>query len=240
MSISRSKAIDAVLKCGVLLVYPLKNKREPNSLWNELFPRTKMRWEWDESGDSRVADVWHLREQLSRSRKVVYAKWYQGRATLFSPAVFVQLLAYLQAHRVREVLSPDSQNLIELLESDSPLSTKQLKTAADMQGRLMEPTYNRGMKPLWNTLQVVGFGEFDDSSFPSLGIGATKTLFEDLWLKAEKIPKVEAEKSLRKLWDDKNPFWKFAQRVHRHWIDLVLENPNIRYISDTLEEKPEL
>lgn len=232
MSISKSKAIEAVLKRGTLLVYPVNNKKEPNSLWYELFPRTKMRWEWDESGDSRVADLWHMREQLSRSRKVVYAKWFQGRATLFSPEVFVYLLAYFESARVREVLSPDSRNIVELLESDSPLSTKQLKSAAELEGRLLESTYNRAMKPLWNTLLIVGFGEFEDSSFPSLGIGATKTLFEELWQKAEKISQPQAEKFLRKLWSEKDPFWKFAQRVRKQWLDLVLENPSDRYISD--------
>jgi hypothetical protein len=232
MSIRTAKAIEAVLKRGALLVYPLANKRQPASLWHELFPRTKMRWEWDESGDSRVADLWRVRERLSRSRKVVYAKWFQGRATLFSPEVFVNLLAYFESSRVREVLSSDSRNIVELLESDSPLSTKQLKAAADMEGRLMEPAYNRAMKPLWNTLLIVGFGEFEDSSFPSLGLGATRTLFEELWRKAEKVPQNQAERYLGELWSEKDPFWKFAQRVRKQWIDLVLENPTDRYISD--------
>ncbi|HMN67936.1 MAG TPA: hypothetical protein PKC28_05290, partial [Bdellovibrionales bacterium] len=77
----RAKAIKAIDKKGALLVYPLNNKKEPASIWSELFPRTKMRWEWDAGSDNRVAELWYLREELSRSRKVVYVKWYQGRAT---------------------------------------------------------------------------------------------------------------------------------------------------------------
>lgn len=232
----RLKAIEAILKRGALLVYPLNNKKEPLSLWYELFPRSKMRWEWDETADDRVADLWSVREQLSRSRKVVYSKWYQGRATLFSPELLIHLLAYLESHKVRHVLSQQSQNVIELLEADSPLSTKQLKAAADLEGRMMEPTYNRAMKPLWNNLLAVGFGEFQDSSFPSLGIGATSTLFEELWDKAGKIPQAEGEAYLLKVWGDQNPFWKYAKRVRKQWSDLVLENNDDRYISDKSEE----
>src|SRR4051812_27586425 len=92
----KKKSIGAINKRGCLLVYPVNNKREPLSLWSELHPRTRMRWEWDDDGDSKVADLWHLREQLSRSREVVYSKWYQGRATLFSFECFVALLSFLR------------------------------------------------------------------------------------------------------------------------------------------------
>lgn len=44
-----------------------------------------MHWEWDDAGDKRVADLWHLREELSRSgERVVYTKWFQNRAGLDS------------------------------------------------------------------------------------------------------------------------------------------------------------
>ncbi len=43
------------------------------------------------------------------------------------------------------------------------------------------------MRPLWNRLFIVGFGEFQDSSFPSLGVGATQTLFEELWSESQTL-----------------------------------------------------
>jgi hypothetical protein len=49
------------------------------------------------------------------------------------------------------------------------------------------------MKALFNRLWVVGFGEVDDGAFPSLAIGATKTLFEDLWEESKKISPGEAK-----------------------------------------------
>lgn len=174
-----------------------------------------MRWEWDTGGDDRVSQLWSLREQLSRSREVVYAKWFQNRATLFSFEVFVNLLAFLRASQVTQVMPPASRNILELLQADSPLSTKQLKAAAELEGRLLEPSYNRAMKPLWQHLLVLGFGEFEDSSFPSLGIGASQLLFEDQWAQSLRITPQAAEKSLRAKLGATNPFFKFAVKLHK-------------------------
>jgi hypothetical protein len=42
-------AISKVNQRGMLLVYPINNKKEPSSLWSEFYPRSEMRWEWDEN-----------------------------------------------------------------------------------------------------------------------------------------------------------------------------------------------
>jgi hypothetical protein len=206
----RSKAIQAIEKRGALLVYPIQNRKEPLSLWFELFPRTKMVWDWGDESHNKIADIWHLREELSRSRKVIYSKWYQNRATLFSFDVFINLLAFLG----RDVeLSFDSRNALDALEADSPLSTKQLKAAVELEGRMLEAQYNRAMKPLWQRLQIVAFGEFEDSSFPSLGIGATRTLFEELWNRSQEISSEDAHKYLIGKLGESNPFYKFAKKI---------------------------
>lgn len=209
----RKKAIQAINKRGCLLVYPIKNKTEPRSLWCELFPRSKMRWEWDTGGDNRVSELWYLREDLSRSHQVVYGKWFQNRATFIANDTFVRLLAFLRAEEFQAELTVDSANALEILTSDSPLSTKQLKAALELEGRLLEPTYNRALKPLWQHLVITAFGEFEDSSFPSLGIGATQVLFEDLWNESLAIPAGGAELWLRRKLGENNPFFKFARKV---------------------------
>lgn len=212
MSRFRSKAISAINKKGILLVYPLQNRREPASLWSELHPRTQMRWEWDEGGDSRVADLWHLRAQLSTSKEVFYAKWFQGRATFFSLDAARDLLAWTRA------LGPvgtDSRRILEILEMDSPLSTKQLKEAAEMQGKFFESDYERAMRPLWRRLWITGFGEIEDSSFPSLAVGATRLLFEELWDEASEIPPEKGRDRIEKLLGSTNPFWKFAVKLQK-------------------------
>lgn len=133
-------AISKINKKGVLLVFPHQNRKEPASLWSEFFPRRKMRWEWDESGDNKVGEMWMLMKRLSDCRQVVYSKWYQGRATFFSRPLFTAVLRLTQFTNTAP-LSPTAQTLLEILENDSPLSTKELKRASDLQGRLNEGLY---------------------------------------------------------------------------------------------------
>jgi hypothetical protein len=71
--------------------------------------------------------------------------------------------------------------LLELLEDNSPQSTKELRAAADLQGKANERAYTRGLGELWSRLVVVGVGEVDDGAFPSLLMSATRHRFEDLW-----------------------------------------------------------
>jgi hypothetical protein len=43
------------------------------------------------------------------------------------------------------------------------------------------------MKFLWTRLLIVGVGEVDDGAFPSLAVGATELVFEDLWLSRKNV-----------------------------------------------------
>lgn len=200
------------------MVYPLQNRQDPPSLWSVLYPRTKMRWEWDVDGDDRVGELWRLREELSRSDKVVYAKWYQGRATFFSKNIFTNLLAYLGSSKGHFPLSRSSQEALESFLLDSPQSTKLIKENLGWQGKLMESHYNRAMKPLWAGLFVVGYGEEDDSSFPSLRMAATQNLFEELWLSSQELDELEAEKNLKQELGEESLFWKHAQRIKQRMV----------------------
>lgn len=181
-AVTVSEAVKAVNRRGILLVFPAANQADPPSLWSELHPRSRMRWDWDESGDDRVGELWHLRSKLALSAKVLYSKWYRGRATLFSLPVFRAMLRVIHEHGdPAHGLRPESQHLLELLEENSPQSTRNLRAEADLQGKPLEAVYARGLKELWSRLLIVGAGEVDDGAFPSLAIGATKLLFEDVW-----------------------------------------------------------
>lgn len=212
MKLTLKSAISAINQAGILLVFPIQNKKEPASLWSHFFPKTKMRWEWDDSGDSRVADLWHLREELSRSKQVVYAKWYQGRATFFSRDLFVPLLATLNRVTQDRRLPSEAKQVLEVLEMDSPLSSKVLRRRSELEGKDLESTYQKALKELWNRLRIVGFGEIDDGAFPSLAIGATQLLFEDLWrdaLKRQSSPAGEFRERLASA----SPFLKHYDRL---------------------------
>lgn len=148
-----------------------------------------MVWAWDENSDRRVGDMWQMMKELSDCREVVYSKWYQGRATFFSHDLFTAMLCTRQAYRTaRHELSATARNLFEVLENNSPLSTKQLKEFTDLRGKANEGVYGRAMKELFERLLIVGFGEVDDGAFPSLAVGATELLFEDLWRESSVLP----------------------------------------------------
>ncbi len=210
---AQSMSIDAVNKFGALLVYPINNRPDPQAIWHKIHPKTEMVWDWDEDGDDRVAQMWHVRTELSRSDEVVYSKWFQGRATFFSKPVFVDFLAYLQSVKYCKGLHSQRAEVMEILGGDSPQSTKNLKAALGLEGKLNEPTWNKTLKPLWNRLLLVGYGEFEDSSFPSLGIGATHTLFEDLWKQSVKVKPADAGDRLVKRFGEKSAIWKWTKRI---------------------------
>lgn len=208
-------AVSKIEKRGCLLVFPVNNRKEPRSLWSEFFPRTPMRWEWDESGDNRVGELWHLRERLSKSGQVVYTKWFRGRATVFSRDLFRALLASFGTSRPdgSRGLSFQARDVLDLLDEDSPQSTKALKRAAGLQGREMERTYNSSTKELWSRLLIVGFGEVDEGAFPSLAIGSTAVIFEDLWRESRELSGAEAMATIDRFLPKGEPFRKYAEEV---------------------------
>ncbi len=216
MAATLASAVAKIERHGVMLVFPIENRPEPRSLWSELHPRTRMRWEWDSSGDDRVAALWHLRERLARSGEVVYAKWFRGRATFFARDVFRAMLASLiAAGDLRFGLSPRATAILELLDDDSPQSTKELRARAEMQGRANEAAYARALKELWTRMLVVGAGEVADGAFPSLAVGATRLLFEELWREAEAGPRARDPELLSRTFADAPLFGKELEKARK-------------------------
>jgi hypothetical protein len=210
-----SSAVDAIRRHGALLVFPLANRELPHSLWAEFFPRSRMVWDWNEDSDHRVGDMWQMMKRLSDCREVVYSKWYQGRATFFSRDLFTAMLALQRVDRTaHHELSETARILFEVLENNSPLSTKQLKELTDLQGRLHESAYTRGMKELFQRLLIVGFGEVDDGAFPSLAVGATELLFEDLWRDSAGLRGSEARLTLDCLMPENSHFRRHFDKTN--------------------------
>lgn len=217
-----AKALAAIDRHGTLLVYPLANRKDLPSLWSVLYPRSEMRWAWDADADPRVAYVWQLREQIARSRKVVYSKWYRGRAVFFSQALFTAMLAALRPmarERTRE-----ANELLALLEENSPQSSKLLRRDAGLRGRESERVWTRATKQLWEQLLIVGVGEVDDGAFPSLEMGATRWMFEELWDRAQR----GQTNAQRQLLLEQLPV---SSAYGKYW-QLVLRTPAAPKISD--------
>lgn len=209
---NQKSAVSKINAKGALLVFPINNQKEPASLWAEFFPKAKMRWEWDEEGDNRVGELWSLMKKLSDSGQVVYTKWYQGRATFFSKELFTALLCHRIENFENPNLSRPAQELLECLESDSPLSTKQLKRLTDLRGKDNERIYTKGMKELFTHFLIVAYGEVDDGAFPSLAVGATRNLFEDLLVEAKKMNPKEAQRIINFYLPKENLFRKYLDK----------------------------
>lgn len=203
-------AITKVNKRGMLLVYPINNKPEPPSLWSEFY-RDEMRWEWDSGADDRVSQIWHLRERLSTSNKVVYTKWFRGRATLISFELFPALVRLLSG--TDATLSFQARDVLDLLREDSPLSTKALKRMTDLQGRENERTYTVALKQLWARALIVGYGEVDEGAFPSLAVGSAQVLFENQWAEGLALSEKEALDRIDRFLPKGTPFRKYFDQV---------------------------
>jgi hypothetical protein len=183
------RALEIIDRLGIVLVYPIANRPEPPSLWSELHDGARMRWAWDAGADERVVELWHVRERLARTHDVAYAKWFRGRATFFSLPVFHALLGQLSSRSdVQAGLSHASLEILELLRERSPLSTKEIRAATDLRGRAQQAIFDHAMRQLWSRLLLVGVGEVEDGAFPSLAVGATELLFEDLWNVRNDVP----------------------------------------------------
>ena len=215
-----SKAVQHINTRGVLLTFPVNNQKEPRSLWTEFYPKKKMIWEWDDDGDDRVVKLWHLRTELSESRRVVYSKWYQGRATFFSEKFYVAALSTMGSRDFfRRSLSRQARDILDLLEEDSPLSTKVIKKRADLVGKDNEGAYNRALRQLWDRFLIVAFGEVEDGAFPSLAIGSTKHLFENLWRESQSFDRNRAQEIVEGALSQAPLFKKFW---HKKWKSLEL------------------
>ena len=208
-----SSAVNSVRQHGALLVFPINNSQQPHSLWSEFFPKTRVVWDWNENSDYRVGEMWQMMKRLSDCREVVYSKWYQNRATFFSQEVFTAMLSVRRTHQMsRNQFSETARVLFEILENNSPLSTRKLKEFADLQGRNNETAYSRAMKELFTRLLIVGFGEVEDGAFPSLAVGATELLFENLWREGSALPPVTAKATLERFLPSGSHFRRHFER----------------------------
>lgn len=209
-----SRGVKAIETAGILLTYPLRNRADPPSLWFSFF-KDPMHWAWDDSHDDRVSRLWHLRMELSTSRKVVYAKWFQNRATFFSRDVFVALRCL--AIKEAPPLSRDARNILAFLQESSPRSKKEMRAESGLVGRALEGTYEKAMRELWRSFQVVGFGEIEDGAYPSLAVYATSLIFEDLEAEAQDLDPQEAEKTVAAVMAKSASINRFWTRTRKDW-----------------------
>lgn len=210
---SYARAVKAINKHHILLVYPIKNAPEPQSLWSILHQGVEMHWDWSEHADRRIEKMWHLKDELCEHRDVVYAKWFRGRATFFSKEIFPAFLRVLGTTQFDEVLqSRDGDAIYQQLLDNSPQTPSMLKEAVEMESEHNRARFDKAMNVLWKRLFIVGTGEVDEGQFPALAAGATRHMFEDLWDEAEEMTLADAQDLIAKNLSPDSLFLKFLQR----------------------------
>lgn len=210
-------AVAAINARHALMVFPADNAPDPPSIWSHFYPREPLRWVWEEdSGDNRVWQLWHLREKLSRSRQVVYTKWYRDRPIVLSLGLATALLAALGTPGADDrALSIEARSLLESLEDNSPQSPRELRLGVDLVGREHERAYTRALRELWQRMLIVGFGEVADGAFPSLALGSTRILFEDAWSDASQLDPAAAAVEVRAMLAGSPRLLAHFERVRR-------------------------
>jgi len=208
------RSIDEIESKGITLVFPAKNRSDVFSLWKTFYPRTPLRWEWSDDGDDKVFKMWQLMKELSDCEQVVYSKWYQGRATFFSRSLFSALLRFSQDQPKAFIDQPEGvRALMDCLEEDSPLSTKELKARSGLKGQSFAAVYNRSIKWCFLRFLVVGFGEVEDGAFPSLLIGSTRLIYEDLVHQAGEMSQEESLKIIDRYMPKGSSFRRQLDRI---------------------------
>lgn len=214
IALTKRNAIRIVQKEKVLLSFPLKGKPELASLWSRFFPGKTMHWSWEEDADDYINDLWVLMKELSGIEEVIYSKWYQGRVTLFAPDLFIAMLAIHRQKPQKQLIAPARQ-LLSALELDSPLSTKQLKKAAELTGKDNLAAYNRGLRTLFQSFLIVGYGEEYDGAFPSARMAATRHVYDEFWYQAERLSLEEAWLFIETYLPKTSPWRRFFDRTLR-------------------------
>lgn len=203
-----SSAIAKINKAGALLVFPIKGKSGMPSLWTAFYPQSKMNWDWSEDGDNRVGTLWHLRSKLATSNEVVYSKWFKSRATFFSSELFTALVSLVSKRSLEELkLNEDSVTILSALNDDSPIASKELKRICELEGKENNSRFEKAIKQLWLKFLIVGYGEIEEGGFPSLAVGSSKLLFEDIWDDSKNITDLERRQVVSKYFNVRTEFF---------------------------------
>jgi len=211
-----TRAVAKINQAGALLVFPVKERSEYPSLWSAFYPGEEMDWDWSVEGDDRVPRLWHLRTELSTSRQVIYSKWFRDRATCFSLELFTAMLSLVSNRSLRELkLSREAERVLSAVQDDSPMATRELKIVSDLQGRENNAAFDRAMKELWRKFLVVGYGEVEEGGYPSLAVGSSKALFEDLWDSSRSISESERRDTLERFYPAGTAFHKQFRRYEQ-------------------------
>ncbi len=174
-------AIREVERLGRVAIFPEKNRKKSSiiSLWELFYPRTPMRWEWDESADKGVVKLWWLKNEVARTQKVLYGRFFSNRPVLVSLAEAQRILKSLKS----QPLSPLAREILLRLEDNSPQTKRMI--GRELRGDGWEPTraeFERALLELQRNFKIVSLGdsEREKGPMPSSEYAALALLFPNL------------------------------------------------------------
>jgi hypothetical protein len=174
-------AIREVERLGCVAVFPEKSSKKSSivSLWELFYPRSPMKWEWDESADNRVVKLWWLKNEVARTQKVLYGRFFSNRPVFVSPSEAQKILKSLHLRP----LSPLAREILARLEDNSPQTKRML--GRELRGDGWEPTradFERALLDLQKSFQIVSLGdsEREKGPMPSSEYAAFGLIFPNL------------------------------------------------------------
>lgn len=174
-------ALEHVEKVGRVAIFPEKNKKKSSiiSLWELFFPRTKMKWEWDDSADNRVVKLWWLKNEIAQTQKVLYGRFFGNRPILVSKNEARRTMAGLE----RKPLSSLAREILSRLEDNSPQTKRMIgKSLRDDGWEITKGDFERALLSLQKQFLIVNLGdsEREKGPMPSTEYAALSLVFPDL------------------------------------------------------------
>jgi hypothetical protein len=174
-------AIFEVERLGTVAIFPEKSRKKSSiiSLWELFYPRTPMRWEWDESADKGVVKLWWLKNEIAQTKKVLYGRFFSNRPVLVSISEAQTILKSLKPRP----LSSLAREILSRLEDNSPQTKRMLGRELRRDG--WEPTraeFERALLELQRNFQIVSLGdsEREKGPMPSSEYAALGLVFPQL------------------------------------------------------------
>ncbi|MEO5668509.1 MAG: hypothetical protein ABIR96_10655 [Bdellovibrionota bacterium] len=174
-------ALDQVERVGRVAIFPEKNKKKNSivSLWEIFYPRTKMKWEWDEAADNRVVKLWWLKNEIAQTQKVLYGRFFGNRPVLVSKKEALKILVTLEPRRHSRLAS----EILSRLEDNSPQTKRMLGRALRDDG--WEPTkseFEKALLDLQRDFKIVNLGdsEREKGPMPSTEYATLALIFPDV------------------------------------------------------------
>lgn len=175
------KVLSLINEHQIVYVYPHKSKEEV-SIFRLLYPKKEFRWDWSEAADPKLVELWWLKDDLARSKKVVYGRFFKAKPCFVSIKKFQLLLKNTLVNI--DQLNALETFIYELLLENSPQSTRMIKKVYRKLGVEVytRTEWNKAFLGLQKKLLICNLGdsEREHSPMPSTEYAAVEHVFENL------------------------------------------------------------